>query len=237
MHPQPILAGVGALGVQRLGWAEARGSVVALRRSCFALGAPVEDSLDAGSTHLLLADPGGAMALGACRVYLVESLRQARLAASAAAYRVETLLERHPTVRLAELSRFCLSPAARGRPALEALWRALWRLMRDERVDAIFGCASLAGADFAAHAPTLGALCDPARNDLNWCVPARDRALAYRAEFGPRRLRLPPLLRGYADLGATFSPEATLDLAFDTTDVFVVQPVEALNRRYVAFFS
>ena len=237
MQPQPILAGIGALGVRRLSWAEARGSAIALRRSCFAHGAPVEDSLDSSSTHLLLAAPEGEMALGACRVFLVEGLGQARLAASAAAYRVETLLERHPALRLAELSRFCLSPAARGRPALEAMWRALWRLMRDEGVDAIFGCASLVGADFARHAATLGALCDPVRNDPSWCVPARDPVAALRPEPGLGRARLPPLLRGYAELGAAFSPEATLDATFDTADVFVVQPVEALNRRYVAFFS
>ena len=110
-------------------------------------------------------------------------------------------------------------------------------MMRDERIDAIFGCASLAGADFAKHASALGHLCDRARNDSTWTVAARDPAAAHRPNPVKARPRLPPLLRGYAELGATFSPEATLDPAFATTDVFVVQPVEALNRRYVAFFS
>ena len=109
--------------------------------------------------------------------------------------------------------------------------------MRDDRVDAVFGCASLGGADFAKHASALGHLCDPARNDPRWIVAARDPAAAHRPDPVTARPRLPPLLRGYCELGATFSPEATLDLAFDTADVFVVQPVEALNRRYVAFFS
>jgi len=237
MQAQPILVSVGDLAVRRLGWTDARGPVTALRHACFAGGAVIEDHLDEESTHLVVGDSAGCAALGACRMYVVETVDRALRAASAAAYCVETLVHRHPGRRLAELSRFCLAPAARGRPALEILWRALWRMTRDEGIDAIFGCASLAGADFVKHAAALGHLCDQARNDSRWIVAARDPAAAHRPDPVKTRPRLPPLLRGYAELGATFSPEATLDPAFGTADVFVVQPVEALSRRYVAFFS
>ena len=206
-----------------------------------ASGGLEDDPLDERARHIVAEAPdgptGATLIVGACRLYIIETPADLSAAACSDAYGVEALAARHPKARLAELSRFCLAPSARGRAGLEALWRALWLVLRAERIDAIFGAASLPVADFNRHHEALGYLCDPARGDPQWRVAARDSARARRFAPATARPRLPALLRGYLELGATFSPEATLDRAFDTTDVFVAQPVAALNRRYVAYFS
>jgi putative hemolysin len=48
---------------------------------------------------------------------------------------------------------------------------------------------------------------------------------------------MPPLIKGYLRLGATFGDGAVVDYAFGTTDVFVVLPVEAISGRYVAHYG
>lgn len=241
-----VLAQVGALGVRQADWMSARASLASLRRSCFfgrseGAHANEDDPLDRRARHIVAEarddQTGEREIVGACRLYVIETPADIAAVACAAAYGVETLVARHPNARLAELSRFCLSPSARGRAGLEALWRALWLVLRAERIDAIFGAASLPGADFDAHQAALGYLCDPTRGDPQWRVAARDPSRARHFPAAGQRPRLPALLRGYCELGATFSPEATLDRAYDTTDVFLAQPVAALNRRYVAHFS
>ena len=252
MGEQTVLAHVGALGVRQADWLSARASLASLRRSCFfarndgaaaaASGMSDEDDpLDRRARHIVAEAPDGPAGetriVGACRLFIIETPADIATAACGETYCVEALAARHPALRLAELGRFCLAPSARGRAGLEALWRALWLVLRAERIDAIFGAASLPIADFDRHQEALGYLCDNRRGDPQWRVAARDSARARRFPPSQGRPRLPALLRGYLELGATFSPEATLDSAFDTTDVFVAQPVAALNRRYVAYFS
>jgi len=48
---------------------------------------------------------------------------------------------------------------------------------------------------------------------------------------------LPPLIKGYLRLGARFGTGAVIDRQFGTTDVLVVLPVSAIDRRYVAYYG
>jgi putative hemolysin len=48
---------------------------------------------------------------------------------------------------------------------------------------------------------------------------------------------LPPLIKGYLRLGATFGDGAVVDRQFGTTDVFVVLPVTAISPRYIHHFG
>jgi L-ornithine Nalpha-acyltransferase len=48
---------------------------------------------------------------------------------------------------------------------------------------------------------------------------------------------LPPLIKGYLRVGATFGTGAVIDRQFGTTDVLVVLPVSAINPRYIDHFG
>ena len=48
---------------------------------------------------------------------------------------------------------------------------------------------------------------------------------------------LPPLVKGYLRLGASFGDGAVIDWQFGTTDVLVVLPVSAINQRYIDHFG
>ncbi|MGA9850991.1 MAG: hypothetical protein WBQ45_25570, partial [Roseiarcus sp.] len=49
--------------------------------------------------------------------------------------------------------------------------------------------------------------------------------------------RLPPLVKGYWRLGATFSPVPSVDAAFGATDVFVALPLRDVEARYLKHFG
>src|SRR5574337_146442 len=55
----------------------------------------------------------------------------------------------------------------------------------------------------------------------------------------PRALlrSLPPLVKGYLRLGATFSPAPAIDRAFNSTDLFVALPLAEVEPRYLSHFG
>ena len=163
---------------------------------------------------------------------------------SAGEFNLAPLLARHPAKNFLELGRSCVAPDYRGKRALELLWRGIWAYVRHHRIDAMFGCASFAGADPAAHRAALAFLCERAPARAEWRAPAAPGQGVAIAALGPRdapaasALRaLPPLLKGYWRVGAQFGAEAVIDAKFGTTDIFVIMPVAELDPRYVRYFS
>lgn len=48
---------------------------------------------------------------------------------------------------------------------------------------------------------------------------------------------MPPLIKGYLRLGARFGTGAVIDRQFGTTDVLVVLPVSAIDKRYADYYG
>ncbi len=163
---------------------------------------------------------------------------------SALEFDLDSLIACRPTTRFLEVGRACTAPSHRGRRVLELLWRGLWAYARHHKMDAMIGCASLPGADPAMHARAIRALA-AGSGDPSWRVaprPERSGALGKDEAAPPADPRglmrvLPPLVKGYWRLGATFSPVPAVDRAFNTTDIFVVMPLADVERRYLQFFG
>ena len=64
-----------------------------------------------------------------------------------------------------------------------------------------------------------------------------DRIAAEALDRKAALLSLPPLVKAYLRVGAKFGDGAVIDRQFGTTDVFVVLPVSAINRRYIDHFG
>jgi putative hemolysin len=108
----------------------------------------------------------------------------------------------------------------------------------------MIGCASLEGTDPRRLALPLSFLHHHAAAPEPWRVRALDNRyvpmdLLPREAIDPRlALRtLPPLLKGYLRLGATFGDGAVIDDQFGTTDVLVVLPVASISERYINHFG
>ena len=133
---------------------------------------------------------------------------------SAGEFDIAPMLARHGGKRFLELGRSCVAKGYRSQPTLELMWRGIWTYVRHHRIDAMFGCASLEGAEPARHAAALSCLWRRAAH-AEWRAPAlegRGVALApLPAEAFDERAAvraLPPLIKGYWRLGAKFGAEA-----------------------------
>lgn len=141
--------------------------------------------------------------------------------------------------RCLELGRSCVDPAYRSRAVIDRLWRAIAGYVVEHEIDVLFGCASLPGADPDTHAASLSYL----HHHHGAALTCRPRALEHRYvemarlpidRIDPKRAwaALPPLLKGYLRLGAVIGDGAVIDRNFNTIDVCVVLPTDAIKARY-----
>ena len=145
---------------------------------------------------------------------------------------------------LLELGRSCVLPPYRTSSTISLLWRGIAEYIARHNISLMFGCASFAGTDPEAHAAALSYL------HHRHLAPAECRPVVLEGKGVPLErlapgsyderqalLSLPPLIKGYLRTGAKFGDGAYIDHDFDTVDVFVVMPVEAISSRYAARFS
>jgi len=149
-----------------------------------------------------------------------------------------------PGGQLLELGRSCVAPAYRNITTITLLWRGIASYLRMHGISHLFGCASLAGADPDLHAAELSYLHHHhlAPPQLRACAlpqhhVAMDRLPAGSYDLQATLRALPPLVKGYLRVGAMVGDGAFVDRQFNTTDVFVVMPVERITSRYADRFA
>ncbi len=211
------------------------------------------DEYDALCDHLLVIDHGAKprpfrkarpQVVGTYRLLRQEMAERAFGFYSAGEYEVERLVVANPGARFLELGRSCVLPAYRTKRTVELLWHGIWTYVLHHRIEVLIGCASLEGTDPARLALPLSFLHHHAGAPEPWRVRALGEryvpmtmlakdAIDVKAALGA----LPPLIKGYLRLGATFGDGAVVDRQFGTTDVFVVLPVAAINQRYIDHFG
>ncbi|MCJ2084786.1 GNAT family N-acetyltransferase [Methylobacterium sp. E-005] len=146
--------------------------------------------------------------------------------------------------RILELGRSCVLKPYRSKRTVELLWQGIYAYVLHHRIDALIGCASLEGTNPDRLALPLAFLHHHARAPEEWRArPLPERAVAMdrlpkEAVDAKAALQaLPPLIKGYLRLGATFGEGAVIDRQFGTTDVFVTLPVEVIGARYRGHFA
>jgi putative hemolysin len=140
-----------------------------------------------------------------------------------------------------ELGRSCVDPAYRSRAAMQLLWRGITAYVEAHRIDIMFGCGSLYGADAAHHASTLAYLYHyhlaPEALRIN-ALPqlfVEMNAMPKEHIQQPARIfaGLPPLIKGYLRLGGFVGNGAVLDHDYNTTDVAIIVQTQKVTARYL----
>ncbi|MGU3538700.1 GNAT family N-acetyltransferase [Methylobacterium sp. A54F] len=163
---------------------------------------------------------------------------------TAGEYDIAPVLAAQAGKRILELGRSCVLKPYRTKRTVELLWHGIYAYVLHHRIDALLGCASLEGTDPDRLALPLSFLHHHARAAEGWCaraLPGRYVAMdrLSREAVDPKAAlqALPPLIKGYLRVGATFGDGAVVDHQFGTTDVFVVLPVTAIAARYLGHFG
>ena len=210
------------------------------------------DSYDAICDHLLVVDYDSRDRGAQGRPAVVGTYRLLRQALAedyggfytAGEFDIGGLIERHGNLQFVELGRSCVLPEYRNKRTVELLWHGIHAYVQQNRCDVMIGCASIEGTDPKRLALPLSFLHHYARAPEQW----RSRALPERyvemnrlskEAIDPKAaLRcLPPLIKGYLRLGACVGDGAVIDREFGTTDVLIVLPMSAIQKRYVEHFD
>lgn len=183
--------------------------------------------------------------IGTYRILSEENARKQGGFYTEAEYNLAPLLQRKAgTHKFLELGRSCVLKPYRNKRSVEMLWHGLWAYIRQQQADVMIGCASFEGTDPKAHALALSFLHHHARAPEEWRVKAHDHHyvemnMMPKAEIDVKKAlkTLPPLIKGYLRLGAYIGDGAVIDHQFGTTDILIVLPVEAIDKRYFAHFG
>jgi putative hemolysin len=199
------------------------------------------DSFDAACDHLLVVDRkqgnGGDAVVGTYRLLRRSAAEWLGGFYSADEYDLERIVA-YPGGIL-ELGRSCVDPQYRNRATMQLLWRGIALYVVLNKIEIMFGCASLPGTDPEALALPLSYLyyhhlAPPALRPR--ALPSRyvDMRLLPEAKVDPRRalVGLPPLIKGYLRLGGFIGDGAVVDDQFNTTDVCVVVKTELVTDKY-----
>jgi putative hemolysin len=159
-------------------------------------------------------------------------------------YDIASLLKMHAGLRFLELGRSCVIEPYRNKRTVELLWHGIWTYVLHYKIDVMLGCASLEGTDPRDLALPLSFLHHYAAAPAVWqasALPGRFTSMNIlpKEAVDPKAAlhALPPLIKGYLRLGATFGTGAVIDTQFGTTDVLVILPVSAINPRYIDHFG
>lgn len=205
------------------------------------------DRFDAFCDHLIVTDHDAAphrRVVGTYRLLAQDRARAAGGFYTAGEFAIEQLAMRRPDLKILELGRSCVRAGYRDRATLELLWAGIWAFVQASDADLLIGCASFEGTDPAQHALALSYLHHNhrARGDLA-IGPVEGRHTAMdmlpAAIVDPRRAirALPPLIKGYLNLGAVVGEAAVIDHEFGTTDVLVMLERSAIQDRYKRRFG
>lgn len=163
---------------------------------------------------------------------------------TAGEYDLRPLLAAHESKRMLELGRSCVLKPYRNKRTVELLWHGVWTYILHHKIDLMFGCASLEGINPDAHALPLAFLHHHARmaetsrvSALPWRHINMNRLPADDIDLKAAMKALPPLIKGYLRLGATFGEGAVIDRQFGTTDVFVMLEVSKIDPRYIQYYG
>lgn len=163
---------------------------------------------------------------------------------TAGEYDLSRFLAANSGLRLLELGRSCVLEPYRNKRTVELLWHGVWSYILHHRIDVMFGCASFEGLEPSKLALPLAFLEHHAAGDRAARVRAlpglhvpMDRLPAESVDLRSAMKALPPLIKGYLRLGATFGDGAVIDRQFGTTDVFVTLRVADIDPRYVGYYG
>ena len=181
--------------------------------------------------------------IGTCRLQARDA-REIDHFYSAGEFDLAPIAARNPQARLLEIGRSCVLPGFRNTRTMELIWHGIWAYAQEECCDVMIGCASMSGINPDKLELPLSFLHHFASAPAQWSARAHagrhvpmDRMAREDIDVREAIAALPPLLRAYLRLGATFGDGAVIDEQFNTTDVLVILPVAAIGQRYRKHFS
>lgn len=196
----------------------------AFRAGRAAAGGCDGDRFDALCRHVLVEERASGRLAAAFR--LLPLARGAEIGRSYSAQHYDLSALSRYSGPMVEMGRFCLDPDLRDPDVLRLAWGWTTRLVAENRVGLLFGCASFAGTDAAPYLDAFALLrarhLAPRRWSPGVKAPRVFRFAGLRRRPDPTRASrvMPSLLRTYLAMGGWVSDHAVIDEDLGTLHVF-----------------
>jgi putative hemolysin len=203
------------------------------------------DQFDAVCDHLLVIEhqpDQRVKVVGTYRLLRREPMRAVGHFYSEGEFDIGPILK-HPG-EILEVGRSCVDPEFRNRAVMQLLWRGIGAYVARFNAELLFGCASFAGTDPAAHALALSYL------HHYHLAPEGLRPAALPERFVNMNLMpkeainekeafssLPALIKGYLRLGGYIGLGAVIDPDYNTTDVGIVVKTDLVTEKYAQRYA
>lgn len=196
------------------------------------------DALDEFCHHLIATDTHTRTIVGGYRLISSQAAKASGGFLSATEFDLSTI-DSHPKPIL-ELGRACVARAYRQKGIISFLWKAIAAYVQYYDIGLLFGCASFPGIDpepitqalsFLYHFYLVNEKYRPRalpHSFLDMNRLPKDQvnvSVAFRS--------LPPLIKGYLQLGGMVGDGAFIDHVFHSLDVCVVFEIEQVTARYL----
>jgi putative hemolysin len=193
-----------------------------------------EDRFDAHCRHLLVRDVETAEVVGTYRVLSPQAATQLGGYYTEQEFDLARLV--HLREGMVEVGRSCIHPGYRAGGVIMLLWTGLLRYMVEHRHEYLIGCASISMADGGhAAASIFRAVESRHMSPLEYRVFPRCR-LPLESLDTERTAALPPLVKGYLNVGAYVCGEPSWDPDFNCADLPVLLPLSRMDVRYARHF-
>ena len=193
-----------------------------------------QDIFDPYCEHLLVRDGDTNEVVGTYRILSPEKAKKIGGFYSQSEFDLTRLS--NLSSRTVEVGRSCVHADYRSGATITLLWAGLAEYMLNRRYDYLIGCASISMADGGHIAASLyQRLKADNMSPVEWRVfPRYPLPLeSLDCDLNPP---VPPLIKGYLRAGAYICGDPAWDPDFNTADLFVMLPLEQLNRRYARHF-
>jgi putative hemolysin len=193
------------------------------------------DEFDLHCEHLLVRSVSDGKVVGAYRLLPPESARRVGRLYSESEFDLTRL--DHLRRDVVEAGRSCVHWDHRNGAVIMLLWAGIARYMKRYGYGYLIGCASISLRDGGHGAANLYASLEAA----DFVVP--EYRVFPRLPLPHERLRngeaavVPPLIKGYLRAGAKVGGAPAWDPDFNTADLFMFLPMQALDPRYARHFG
>jgi putative hemolysin len=193
------------------------------------------DEYDEQSDHLIVVDLRNGMIAGTYRLVRKEHIENIGSFMTESEFDLTNLKD----YDVLELARAVVRKEYRDGITIALLWQGILRYVEAYQIKFLFGTASFHGTDSNLYKHALSKIYHYHLSPLEY----RTRAVGNIAHMnlftkdsinlGLARREMPPLIKGYIKLGATFGENAFLDYDFNSLDVLTLIDIDKLNPKYL----
>lgn len=192
------------------------------------------DRFDQHCDHLLVRDDDSGEVVGTYRILPPGNAHRIGGYYSEQEFDLARLARLRPN--MVEVGRSCIHPEYRSGGTIFMLWTGLARYMKQNGYAHMIGCASLSMGDGGHAAASIYQ-----RIKERHLCPLEYRAFAHcrlplERLDATRTAELPPLVKGYLNIGAWICGEPAWDPDFNVADLLILLPLANINARYAQHF-